>query len=365
MDSPAPSRIDFLDFMRIFAFFSVLIGHKFYAPLAAASQNPSLHVTLRYLAAASMPLFWAGGAGVVIFFMVSGYIITHVLRSEPTPVFLLKRAFRIYPLYIFAVLAQLAMNHAINGEALPAPSVWLPRILLIGDLFNTPYALGGVEWTLRIEIAFYLLMAAFNAAGLLRHTARLPLVFFLCTLMLQLAGPFPATGSFANGCFTLNFPFLFIGSLLYLAERRLADRSLCAATIAYILFSVLLLEPGISYVPNAKESNFYILALMVFVAAWRFRANMKANAVIRFASSLTYALYLFHDWLWNYVELLVARLGITCIPPGLQYIGCLLLCCAAAHYAIERPGQRLGQRVLRRLYPRGATAAAAGQGAAP
>ena len=41
-----------------------------------------------------MPLTVAGGAGVVVFFLVSGYIIAHVLQTEAARQFLLKRFFR-------------------------------------------------------------------------------------------------------------------------------------------------------------------------------------------------------------------------------------------------------------------------------
>ncbi len=37
-------------------------------------------------------------------------------------------------------------------------SVLIPQLLLVGNFFNTPYSLNGVEWTLRIEVFFYIFM---------------------------------------------------------------------------------------------------------------------------------------------------------------------------------------------------------------
>jgi peptidoglycan/LPS O-acetylase OafA/YrhL len=82
------SRIVFLDYLRIFAFVSVLIGHKFYAAVVDLSNDRTVHATPRFIADVLLPLVSGGGAGVVVFFLVSGYIITHVLQTERTGEFL-------------------------------------------------------------------------------------------------------------------------------------------------------------------------------------------------------------------------------------------------------------------------------------
>lgn len=66
------SRIAFLDYLRIFAFISVLIGHKFYPQLAAFTADETFHVTARCVVQWLLPLCQGGGAGVVVFFLVSG-----------------------------------------------------------------------------------------------------------------------------------------------------------------------------------------------------------------------------------------------------------------------------------------------------
>ena len=115
MNQPA-SRIVFLDYMRIFAFASVLIGHKFYKSLMAALSDPNIHTTLfKTLGEWLAPLCLGGAAGAVVFFLTSGYIITHVLRSEKPGEFLIKRFFRIYPLYVTAIIIETAVNYYIGG----------------------------------------------------------------------------------------------------------------------------------------------------------------------------------------------------------------------------------------------------------
>ncbi|WP_040579718.1 hypothetical protein [Methylobacter tundripaludum] len=42
------TRIVFLDYLRVFAFISVLIGHKFTVDIATAMGNDKLHATQNY-----------------------------------------------------------------------------------------------------------------------------------------------------------------------------------------------------------------------------------------------------------------------------------------------------------------------------
>ena len=90
-NSKITARIAFLDYLRIFAFVSVLIGHKYYAALSAAAANNKLHATLRLFFEYLMPFVYGGGAGVIIFFLISGYIISEVLASEQPTSFLIRR----------------------------------------------------------------------------------------------------------------------------------------------------------------------------------------------------------------------------------------------------------------------------------
>ena len=86
----AAERVVFLDWLRIYAFASVLIGHKFNGPVVRAAQADT--GWLRWPARVLWPFIEGGGAGVVVFFLISGYIITQVLQRERSPEFRIKRA---------------------------------------------------------------------------------------------------------------------------------------------------------------------------------------------------------------------------------------------------------------------------------
>ena len=339
------NRIDFLDFMRVFAFLSVLLGHKYYSHLAQISQNTNTHISFRYLAEGIMPLCFGGAAGVVVFFFVSGYIIMHVLQKEDAVEFLIKRVFRIYPLYIFAVLTEAYVGYMADGIELPSLSILVPRLLLLGDFFDTPYSLTGVEWTLRVEVMFYLFMAGLKLTGLIKRTEWLPLIFVICSILLYKVGPFPSFQGALTGYFSLYEPFLFIGTIIYLIEHKMANKKLCIASILFIFIGFLFLIIKIQ--PFYKDSNYAVFALLLFLSSWFFRAYLNGGPLIRFFSNMTYSIYLFHNWLWPYLGTIIIKTGITNKPPGILIFFALITFCYIAHRTVENYGIKLGHYVLK------------------
>jgi hypothetical protein len=337
-------RLAFLDILRIFAFVSVLIGHKFYDVLDNLSKNEASHLTIRALVDIVKTACWGGGAGVVVFFLISGYIITLVLETENTKTFLIKRIFRIYPLFISAVVLEAIFGHLLNGTPYPAISIWIPRLLLIGDFFGTPYALSGVEWTLRIEVLFYAVMAALKYAGLIRNSRFLPLVYLLIVVLLQIAKPFPHHQGFGYGFVTLYLPFLFFGSCIFLMERKKISSELGFFCITYIFFSYLHFDSIIS--PGGKESHFAALACTIFFVLWLIRLNLKEYLLIAFLSELTYSVYLFHNWLWTPIQSAIKNYSIFESHQRLQALFFLFLFCYLVHVIIEKQGISLGKKVL-------------------
>src|SRR5439155_2487351 len=84
--------------LRFFAAFLVLLYHLgVYAQRLLAVNEPAVNVIAH-------PVF---AVGVVVFFAISGFVLTHSLQSTTVPQFLLLRLARIYPAYCVAVAAVL------------------------------------------------------------------------------------------------------------------------------------------------------------------------------------------------------------------------------------------------------------------
>jgi peptidoglycan/LPS O-acetylase OafA/YrhL len=154
--------------------------------------------------------FW----GVDLFFVISGFIIALVVdtpRFSPRD-FLIKRAFRIYPLYW--IFIAVAMGLAIDGVSpfgSPIGSLW--NVLANFALFPVPSPIYGVGWSLQHEIAFYLLatlsVPALGLRGLL-------LILIALGVVGQFAAPTWDVVLFSPH----QFEFA-LGIALYLARTRL------------------------------------------------------------------------------------------------------------------------------------------------
>lgn len=341
------TRLAFLDILRIFAFSSVLVGHKLYGHLLDFSADQSNHITLRSLADAVMPFCLGGGAGVVVFFLISGYIIANVLMDESTPNFILKRVFRIYPVYAAAVFIEIALSYFAGGSQEINWPQTVARLSLLGDWFGTPYGLAGVEWTLRIEIHFYAVMAILKWTGIWKRRETLPFVFLGLSVLLQTLGPFTLHYGWSNGYVTLYMPFLFFGVVFFLLEKRLCHPVTGIFFLGYTFVSYLILLPKIN--PSFAQSHFVSLALIVFLTAWCFKKYLQPSYWIILLSDLTYSIYLFHNWLWDYILKHASVFGFGIFLTAALTMICLLIFCYLVNLVIEKPSIRLGVLLSRRL----------------
>lgn len=143
-------RIVFLDALRFIAAAAVLLQHSL-------EQNGELGRQF-------CDIFSPGVFGVVLFFIISGFVIpmaagkTFELRR-----FAIRRIFRIYPLVLFAFAAVAIVGSFGNlPEFAMVKSAslgdWVANLLLIQDYVHVEPLLG-VTWTLSLEFAWYALFA--------------------------------------------------------------------------------------------------------------------------------------------------------------------------------------------------------------
>ncbi|MGH3242742.1 MAG: acyltransferase family protein, partial [Spirillospora sp.] len=158
------SRLGWLDALRGAAALAVALHHASYVYL------PSLRIRVA-------DWFDPGMAGVLVFFLVSGYIVPASLeRRGSVRGFWIGRFFRIYPLLAVAcLLAVLPFLLGVLGlragleQYSPATAV-LAHLTMLQDVLNVPNVMN-VLWTLSYEMAFYLLIVALFVVGGHRRSA--------------------------------------------------------------------------------------------------------------------------------------------------------------------------------------------------
>lgn len=145
----ATSRIAALDGLRGIAILMVIGSH-----LPHSDVFPKQW-------AAVWEYFFNGGLGVLIFFVLSGYIITHLLLKEEAQyqkislrAFYIRRTFRIIPLYVAFLLALLVITAT---TALKISTVgWISSITFTKNFWGGSWVDGHL-WSLAVEEQFYLL----------------------------------------------------------------------------------------------------------------------------------------------------------------------------------------------------------------
>ncbi|HEX8628564.1 MAG TPA: acyltransferase [Catenuloplanes sp.] len=149
-----------------------LDGLRAIAALLVVYEHLS-HYLLRGARAGSGEWFHAGTAGVMLFFLVSGYIIPASLeRHGSLRAFWVSRVCRLYPLYLVVAVLMVVLG---AGGLVPLDpylaahptTAALAHASMVPELLGVPL-ITGVFWTLSFEMAFYLLVSGLFAVRLHR-----------------------------------------------------------------------------------------------------------------------------------------------------------------------------------------------------
>ncbi|MGW2255057.1 acyltransferase family protein [Kitasatospora sp. NPDC001660] len=174
--APAPSRLGWLDALRGIAALSVAMHH-----FRLVNQIPHAAKEPHYL---DLGLF-----GVMLFFLVSGYIVPASLeRRGDVRAFWVGRFFRIHPAVALTVVASLLVLPrsltVVDGFAFTHPVLALAgNGMMLQDLAGVPSVLG-VMWSLTYEMVFYYFVTALFVLGWHRRSAPVAIGFAAFALVL-------------------------------------------------------------------------------------------------------------------------------------------------------------------------------------
>jgi peptidoglycan/LPS O-acetylase OafA/YrhL len=327
-------RLGFLDVARGLAALLVLLSHAFgHVPGAAA----------------------LGRAGVVLFLVVSGFIIPASLEQGGSNArFWLRRFFRLFPLYWVSI----AVGFGCDLVGLPAtpirtPGDWLLNLTMLQGFVNRPNV-WGVFWTLQLELVIYAACSLLFAARLLSRAGWVAGLAVTAYAALGVSRPLLEGKAFAlNGTRFLYFaPLVGLVAQRYWAGRLRAGR-LAALVLGQV--GMVLAIWGVNHALFPAEMTtdcLWELAqtwgvayagffLLLAVRRW----PMPAPA--RWLGRISYSVYLLHPFVLMLLTLTGWPAWLT--VPGLV-VGTLLLA-EVAYRAVEAPGIAAGRAVERRWLP--------------
>jgi peptidoglycan/LPS O-acetylase OafA/YrhL len=360
-------RFTFVDALRGLAALSVVLYHAY----------EGNHITglLAHLPAWVTHLLKQGGIGVAVFFVLSGFVISHSVSSSRVTLpfvgrFMLRRSLRLEPPYWFAIALAMCFAYlsarVLSGKDLPAYSAGqiAAHIFYLQEILGYP-EINVIFWTLCQEVQFYLvyvlLLALSRNDPAQPMQGRATVLTFAVAALISLLWPI---GIFTEGPWRVSFLPLWHGFLLgsgaYWAWRH------PAIAPYYLVYGAILLVAGVWH-----SDNFTTICALTSLLLWAAAISGRIYSAcswrwIQMLGAISYSLYLTH----NPITGAAFRVGymVTGRSPILEAVWWLLAICACLVFAwgawwlVERPSIRLARRV--RLAPaRAKDAPGMGQGA--
>lgn len=308
-----------------------------------------------------------GRIGVVVFFAISGFVIPFSLRpGAPAPVrdFLLRRIFRIAPLYWISIPLGAYACHMIWGRPFPLRDMLLDMTLL-QEWFGWPAPMG-LYWTLALEMLFYLACAVLL---FVRRIEDYVWIAVICTaligvhvvsLILHRQGDF-TTIPYLKSLWFFHLGMMFWGTLCRAwTDGRLRDpfaRACLWATTGFLL----LIYPLGCRLAIGFPLNYYIsypLAAAVFLLGTNV-VKMRWRPLV-WVGEVSYSVYLMHPIVFNLLLWLLLRMELDSWWRT-RHLGvyvainmALSVGVAALTYRwVEKPAIALGRRLSTRWFPGG------------
>jgi len=253
------------------------------------------------------------GAGVHVFFVISGFIMTATTQRILPGHFAARRVIRIVPLYWLLTAAVVGFSYLHFFQ-----STLVTRELIWKSLLFVPYVAssGRVEplltpgWTLNVEMVFY---AAFTAALYLSRQHRILIVTF-CFIGLVFAGltlSGPEDGPFLwlmTRAWMLEFCTGMLIGHFYLHEALSAPKWACVA-LTVGGFGLLLS----SWLVSTDESRPYVLPatfIVLGVVAFEMRAGIALRRFPMLLGNASYSIYLSHTFVLGFSSVLWKSAGL-------------------------------------------------------
>jgi exopolysaccharide production protein ExoZ len=254
-------------------------------------------------------------AGVSIFLLVSGIVVTYVGERETSRQFLRRRLARILPLLaVVTIVAWVLINLGLYLSETRQESLDLLDLLkgiTLAGFFTTPeVVLLGVAWTLVNQIFFYAYASV--TLPLLRRRAWVPsaLAAALVCVGLSLTAGVQDVGVHRLGMVAAYFPVMCIGHVVSLVTtRKISALTGTALGAVHFLLFVWADKLGGYLDTGTAHPRTLLLTVGLVVLCMHIGGRVSRAPVVKNWSSRTYAIYLLHplciypimDWLVPYL----------------------------------------------------------------
>nr|WP_063571380.1 acyltransferase [Luteibacter rhizovicinus] len=354
-------KIVFANQLRAVAALSVVLNHYwgiFFVPAVRAIVGvPARFVVeqpayTRHVLSPGAGGFLYGAFGVGVFFLISGFVIPISLRHLSAGQFLVRRFFRIYPVYWFCLLISLAL-YVVSSRYWSTPlsgrvslSFVAENLPLLHSAVGIP-SLDFVCWSLAVEVKFYVVLAVIFMLGTSAHKVVMLCVGFLA--LACLATYITTHGQYPDSVFSYlvsdmkYMSFMFLGCLFYFVlYGELDARS--AMGYGVLIFGLFVtigsFHERAIFGPLVRN---YTYALVLFWACYLRRSRFRKNRILDFLADISFPLYLVHSMIGYVTMPILIDHG---VPYTLSWLACAALSVLVAclvHKYVELPVNAFGK----------------------
>ncbi|WP_374485330.1 acyltransferase family protein [Zoogloea sp.] len=350
-----------LDVLRGLAVLPVLLLHASEVMVAMHGMGNALQRSWLHV----LSEFDAGRFGVALFFIVSGFVVPFSLplgggaRVGTTLAgFALRRAARLYPAYWVSILLSVVCIKLYHDSIPLAEYNWhLPasNVLMLQRFVGWP-DLEGIYWTLQIELVFYVLCAGLFALGRL-HGSRVPA--WLVPVCVIAWWHWKTTLHPVVAETLRHLPLMFMGVLLRRVvdgQDRKTDRVvLVAGALFYCVglpFSLMYGALLSGQIEGPLRAAFPFAGALVVFACGVFVLPLRTRW-LAWVGRISYSVYLVHPAvMYGVAKVYESRWGSGhgAMTALFWTIGLTLAASAALHQVVEKPGIRVGSRLVKRWF---------------
>jgi peptidoglycan/LPS O-acetylase OafA/YrhL len=348
----------------------------------------------------SLRPYWfnPGMYGVLVFFLVSGYIIPASLEQRgDVRTFWISRFFRLYPLYltVIGMVLVAALWLPVRPEVPRDLSGVAAHATMLLDVVHIG-AIADPMWTLSYEMVFYLMVTALFVAGAHRRSGTFAIVFglvslgaglllsapflpgrwpalvsgvvFVVGMVCVISGRFRTAAAYAMGLMALVLvvlgswvPWLgvtivavmFAGTAIHRWERGTGNLwPVAAVAVLVALAPIWADQAGWWWVQPGVWITTIVLAGATFAGAMALRHRAVPRPLI-WLGVISYSVYLLHHPMLRFLVAVVGDVRdaglVVQVPLAAGYLAAVLALSWATYRFVERPMQRVGRRLGRRV----------------
>ena len=316
-------------------------------------------------------LFLSGASGVDLFFIISGFIIAMSTdkKHETNLTFIIKRIFRIYPVFLISLIIFIAVNNVFTLDEIIRSALLLHKNYSASAPFYD-YNILYPAWTLTYEIYFYIIFVI--SLSISKRHATVIASFILAAPVLFFQSYFNGEVSLAADT-NINVDIPLIGPIIKLVSSPMMLEFIYGM-ILYKLYNALKNYKNINtsivsvfltgtyvcmffsgYRFGYGPVNFGLWALVLLVGCLLYeRFNTVADyKVLNALGDYSYSMYLSHAFIISFFQKNPEFIPVYNMGNGISKLAFTILCVILVSYLlynfVEKPGIRLGRRLINKL----------------